>query len=268
MSSRTRRTKQDVIDSTSERLGLRSFRTSVGSSVPKDYFVAVADALGLNLIPEEMSMPEMGRAIVEAAGLVWDNQCDSTGTPSGGGSTVTLEGLERIESAVLRRTARAVTTPVDPEVADAVRAASTGGAVKPGQRYLQDSALRTALGHYAEERARALYEAEGWNAEIVGMSQPYDVHCTRNHEAMHVEAKASVGAAAEVLLTYAEVEHARLVYPQTALVVVSEIEVTRTTDGTIRLSGGNLLRISPWLPEGEQLQPIQYRYQVPRETEG
>jgi len=39
------------------------------------------------------SMPEIGRAIAEKAGLRWGSDCDSTGSISRGGSTVTAVGL-------------------------------------------------------------------------------------------------------------------------------------------------------------------------------
>ncbi len=39
-------------------------------------------------------MPETGEAIAQKAGLTWGPDCDSRGTISGGGSTVTRDGLE------------------------------------------------------------------------------------------------------------------------------------------------------------------------------
>jgi hypothetical protein len=46
-------------------------------------------------------MPQRAQRIVEAAGLQWTEVHDSTKTPSRGGSTVTLAGLNRVLEALL-----------------------------------------------------------------------------------------------------------------------------------------------------------------------
>jgi hypothetical protein len=45
-------------------------------------------------------MPQIGEALARKAGLTWTSDCDSRGTASGGGSTVTREGLDVINKAV------------------------------------------------------------------------------------------------------------------------------------------------------------------------
>lgn len=89
--------KQISLDHICEVLGLEELRVSVGSSVPSAMFLSAARQFGLD---PSGSMPVIGRRIVEAADLVWDEGCDSTHTPSKGGSTVTSLGMERLASAI------------------------------------------------------------------------------------------------------------------------------------------------------------------------
>lgn len=94
-----RETKQSVLDSIAARLGVRTWRAARGSTEPKAVFVEVIRRLGL-AIPTSQRKPALGRAIAEAAGLDWTTEHDSTQTPSGGGDTVTLAGLQRVREAV------------------------------------------------------------------------------------------------------------------------------------------------------------------------
>ena len=68
----------------------------VGSSVPSELF----DALSNRFQVAPGSMPEVAEAVAGKAGLSWDEICDSRGTLSGGGSTVTLAGLQQLTRAV------------------------------------------------------------------------------------------------------------------------------------------------------------------------
>jgi hypothetical protein len=68
-----------------------------GSTEPKALFTDILEVLG-----SELSKPQLGEAIARAAGLSWDDSCDSRVTPSGGGDTVTTKGLMRVRDAVRR----------------------------------------------------------------------------------------------------------------------------------------------------------------------
>lgn len=84
-----------------ERLGRlleQTYDLGVGSSVPSRLFT---DAARFARVSDEGSMPERAQRVVEAAGLHWTEQHDSRKTPSRGGSTVTLAGLNRILEALL-----------------------------------------------------------------------------------------------------------------------------------------------------------------------
>lgn len=72
----------------------------VGSSVPKALFDGVCARFGID---SSGAMPAQAQRIVTTAGLPYSpDDFDSRATPSGGGSTVTLEGLRAIREAVLR----------------------------------------------------------------------------------------------------------------------------------------------------------------------
>jgi hypothetical protein len=91
--------KDDAIRRLNALLGTEA-EIGVGSSVPKLLFEAAAWKMGVS---GHGTMPEIGREVVEAAGLRWGPECDSTSTESGGGSTVTLTGLNRMIEAIQRR---------------------------------------------------------------------------------------------------------------------------------------------------------------------
>ncbi len=71
-----------------------------GSSIPSRMFTDAARRVGVSTAG---TMPERAQRVVEAAGLNWDPTFDSRDTPSGGGSTVTLGGLERLIEALEAR---------------------------------------------------------------------------------------------------------------------------------------------------------------------
>lgn len=89
-------TKQDVLNEICDQLGIRRRDVGVGSSLPSDDFDEISHRLALG----GGSMPEIGEAAAAKAGLIWSADCDSRGTVSGGGSTVTFEGLRVIRSAL------------------------------------------------------------------------------------------------------------------------------------------------------------------------
>lgn len=89
-------TKQDLLTKMCRQLGVRVQTVGVGSSLPSDVFEEAARRVGVPL----GSMPDIGYAIASKAGFPWGPGCDSTGSVSGGGSTVTAEGLEVIVKAL------------------------------------------------------------------------------------------------------------------------------------------------------------------------
>lgn len=97
-------TKQDLIYDIADAAGCPRRRLGPGSKEPKQSLVDVVEALHLP-IETKQSKPRIAEAIARAGGEEWDETCDSRWTPSGGGSTVTREGLARVLTAVRRLTA-------------------------------------------------------------------------------------------------------------------------------------------------------------------
>lgn len=88
--------KSSALKRISRILG-QDYELSRGSTVPSAMFTAAAMRAGVSA---DGSMPARARRVVEAAGLEWTTECDSTSTESGGGSTVTLIGLNRLLEAL------------------------------------------------------------------------------------------------------------------------------------------------------------------------
>jgi hypothetical protein len=84
------RTKQDLLNQICDLVGLPRAAVGRGSSLPSHVFNAVARRVGVGL----GSMPEIGERVAHKAGMAWGPECDSRGSVSGGGSTVTADGLE------------------------------------------------------------------------------------------------------------------------------------------------------------------------------
>jgi len=93
-----RKSKQALLNELCDLLGLPRQRIGVGSSLPSEAFEAAAE---LARVPAG-SMPEIGERVAARAGLSWRTSYDSRSTPSGGGSTVTREGLEVVVASIRR----------------------------------------------------------------------------------------------------------------------------------------------------------------------
>jgi hypothetical protein len=98
-------TKQEILDEIAYLVGAPIRDTSRGSTESKESLLDAAERLGVSVNPD-LSKPEIAEAIARAAGIEWDVRCDSRRTPSGGGGTVTLEGLTRVRDATLRLLSR------------------------------------------------------------------------------------------------------------------------------------------------------------------
>lgn len=88
--------KQELLNEMCDLLGLQRESVGVGSSLPSRVFETAASRTNVQL----GSMPEIGERLASRAGLAWGSNCDSRGTISGGGSTVTLEGLSVVVRAL------------------------------------------------------------------------------------------------------------------------------------------------------------------------
>jgi hypothetical protein len=91
--------KQDVLNDITDLLGLPRYilPPGGGSSLPSAVFDAAAHQAG---VPTG-SMPEVCESVVRKAGHAYSPSYDSRATNSGGGSTVTLEGIQALRKALL-----------------------------------------------------------------------------------------------------------------------------------------------------------------------
>lgn len=96
--TRPARSKQEALDRIGELICRRSRQVSTGSTEPREVFLDVAASLGVMV--DTSSKPASAEQIARAGNQPWDETCDSRKTPSGGGSTVTLEGLNRVIRAI------------------------------------------------------------------------------------------------------------------------------------------------------------------------
>lgn len=86
-------TKADIVWNIAVRLGVEAPQMSTGSSEPREIFEIVNDRLGLG-IDSRLTKPDMARQIVEAAGMTWNADYESSG------GTVTKVGIEAVLGAV------------------------------------------------------------------------------------------------------------------------------------------------------------------------
>ncbi len=121
------KTKQEVVNEICVHIGIPSpiLEKGKGSSVPSVLFDDVLTFLGIE--DHSGNMPQRAQRIVEAVGMIWDPAMNSSiETTSGGGSTVTLPGLETILAAVQTRDVGGITEADEAlRVGSAMRAART-----------------------------------------------------------------------------------------------------------------------------------------------
>ncbi|TCJ21667.1 hypothetical protein [Nocardioides jejuensis] len=89
-------TKQDVLNDLCDILGIKRLATSNGSSLPTEVFQEAASQVGV----AGGAMPEVTERIIRKAGMPYSADYDSRATKSGGGSTVTLDGMQALRKAL------------------------------------------------------------------------------------------------------------------------------------------------------------------------
>lgn len=114
-------------------LGFERISTSRGSTVPKKFMTSVAEALNAN---GNLRATEILREILNDAGVEWNPTFDSEMTPSGGGETITLEGLVALERSVkLILESRRIEQPL--QMTSATILAQDDWTIIPGQRIVR-----------------------------------------------------------------------------------------------------------------------------------
>ncbi|WP_027467513.1 DUF3883 domain-containing protein [Deefgea rivuli] len=133
---------------------------------------------------------------------------------------------------------------------------------KAGQGLGLSAPERKAVELHAMAAARKLYEEAGWNVVDTSSSQPFDLLAERNADKRFIEVKGTTGGGASVILTSGEVSHAKENYKESALVVVSGINLTKLGNDWIASGGDISTHLDPWSPEENRLKATQYRYCV------
>ena len=87
------KTKEAIAAEILESIGLPMVHFSTGSTEPRELFDSIADSLGIG-DTRSLTKPRAAQMIVEAAGLSWSSDCESTG------ATVTKIGILRVAEAV------------------------------------------------------------------------------------------------------------------------------------------------------------------------
>ena len=85
--------KTEVAHLITSKLGLPDVHFSTGSTEPKELFLQVANCLAID-ISDVNTKPTIARRIVEVSGEIWLPNYESSG------STVTMDGLKAVHSAV------------------------------------------------------------------------------------------------------------------------------------------------------------------------
>ena len=107
-----------------------------------------------------------------------------------------------------------------------------------------------------------IHLSSSWsNIKDVSATEPCDFICFSNEKKLFVEVKGTTGLGESVTITKNELALARDQFPSTALAVVSEIELHRETDPPTA-SGGNLTLLSPWVIRQEDLEPLEFEFNV------
>lgn len=103
------KTKQDALNRICDVLGLPRQDIGRGSTEPTEPLREACRQLGIS---DSGPKPTLGARIADFGGLPWnttgptDERCDSTMSPSGGGATITLVGLNRILEVIEARIGR------------------------------------------------------------------------------------------------------------------------------------------------------------------
>jgi hypothetical protein len=124
-----------------------------------------------------------------------------------------------------------------------------------GQGFVITAAARKAIERHAMDNAIAYFEAEGCEVEDVCSRRPYDLHCTKPREVLHVEVKGTQTLGDQVVLTRGEVEFARRHRPETAIFVLHSVALNGGGPAP-RVTGGQRHVISPWDPDEAELTPL------------
>lgn len=91
-------TKRDLIVEICDLVSIPEYSTTAGSSIPRRFFSELLDTFDL---ADDGDSVTACKKLFEIGGQHWKNVYASESTPSGGGGTITLEGLKALRNTVL-----------------------------------------------------------------------------------------------------------------------------------------------------------------------
>ena len=90
-------TKDDLMAEICDLLAIESYKTTIGSSVPRRFFSDLLDYFDL---PDDGDAVTACKTLISNANLNWEKEFSSEASPSGGGGTVTLSGLKALRNSI------------------------------------------------------------------------------------------------------------------------------------------------------------------------
>jgi hypothetical protein len=91
-------TKADIVREICDLVSIPEHTTTSGSSIPRRFFSDLLDTFGID---DEGDSVTASKKLFELANIPWDATFASENTPSGGGGTITLEGLKALRNVVI-----------------------------------------------------------------------------------------------------------------------------------------------------------------------
>ncbi len=91
-------TKADIVREICDLVSIPEYTTTSGSSIPRRFFSDLLDTFG---IADEGDSVTASKKLFELTNVNWDASFASENTPSGGGGTITLEGLKALRNVVI-----------------------------------------------------------------------------------------------------------------------------------------------------------------------
>ncbi len=92
-------TKADIVREVCDLVSIPEYTTTSGSSIPRRFFSDLLDTFG---IQDEGDSVTASKKLFELANIHWNSSFASENTPSGGGGTITLDGLKALRNVVIR----------------------------------------------------------------------------------------------------------------------------------------------------------------------
>jgi len=91
-------TKADIVREICNLVSIPEYTTTSGSSIPRRFFSDLLDTFG---ITDEGDSVTASKKLFELSNINWELTYASENTPSGGGGTITLEGLKALRNVVV-----------------------------------------------------------------------------------------------------------------------------------------------------------------------